>query len=301
MKKIASCISILCLSAIMVTGCAEKKEEVEKTYGVDFESPNVLTCTNLNYNHLASKSSNILENHLYLVEYDENKTDIIRVKEVYTADLSKVEVLDDGKVEEFKNHVKERFCDTRKSYITPNDYSGEDVICEITYEDNIVSAVLSYPKDIIDFAVEKGMFGSLEEVKKQLENGEFAALKNTYFTCDKEYDKTALLTKELSATLNIKYTGDDSYLEPSFVINMLLNEVNLYVRFQDEIFKEYKVDTGNNLVKIEAVDYEKVEGDYNLTYSCVADSSETCDKVFSHIINYIIEDGKKYGVIVTKK
>ena len=31
---------------------------------------------------------------------------------------------------------------------------------------------------------------SLEEVKTQLENGEFAALKKSYFTCDKEFDKS---------------------------------------------------------------------------------------------------------------
>ena len=43
------------------------------------------------------------------------------------------------------------------------------------------------------------------------------------------------------------------------------------------------------------------EGDYKLTYSCVADSSETCDKVLAHIVNYIIKEGEENSLTIRKK
>lgn len=299
MKKISS-LALLLLAATITIGCEDKKEEIENTYGVDFESENVLACTNLSYNYLSGTNADILENHLFLVEYDENKTDILRVKEVYTADISKKdEKVDDEKVEELKEYIKTSFCEPRMAYITPSDYEGEEVTCDVTFEDDVVAAELTYPKEIIDMAVEKGMFGSLEEVKTQLENGEFAALKRSYFTCDKEFDKSTFVTKELNATLNIEGSGD--ILDTR--IKILVDEVNLYVRFRPEVLKEFKADTGNDRVNFESINgaYIFEPGDYNLTYSCAADSEETCNKVFDYIINYIIEDGVRHELTVTRK
>jgi len=253
MKKISS-IALLLLIAISMSGCGEKTND----YGVDLESPNVLSCTNLNYNYLTGKDAKILENHLYVVEYADNKTDILNVKEIYTADISKTEEANDNEaVEEFKTHIKSRFCDSRKSYITPRDYSGKEATCDVTYKDNVITAVLTYPKEIVDYAVEKEKFGSFDEVKSQLENGEFSAAKNTYFTCDKDYDKSTFVTKELSAILNVKFNKKKDSLDPTFYIGMLRNEIVLYNRFREEILKEYKVDTSNR------VDFVPNKEEYN--------------------------------------
>ena len=122
---------------------------------------------------------------------------------------------------------------------------------------------------------------------------------NNYFTCDKSYDKSNLITKEIKRTLNLTYFANLDFKPGMY---NLANELNQQQRFYEEVFEQYKIDTGNRITLKpvnEEAGYE--EGDYTLTYHCVADSEGTCNKVVDFVIDSFIERAKDFKVNVTEK
>ena len=89
MKKNLMIMSLLLCGVFAVTGCENKSNNND--YGVNLDADNVLVCTSMKYNIFGNYSSEILENHMFFAEYDESKTNISNVTEIYTADYSKSE------------------------------------------------------------------------------------------------------------------------------------------------------------------------------------------------------------------
>lgn len=293
MKKNLMILSLLFIG-LTVTGCGKKANEI------DTKSENVLACTSMKYNIFGNSSSNIIENHLFIAEYDDSKTNIENAKEIYTADYSKTgKKLTEEDLKKLKENFKTRFCDVRKNLITPTGYEGEEVTCDIKYKDDVVTVEMVYPKDAIEYAKSKDKLGTLEEVKQKLEDNNMAWFYKNYFTCDKSYDKTKFINKEITKTLTLNYNGNSDEKNSLF---MAINEMNIYQRFSEDVFEKYKVDTNNRIDLIpinEEGDY--TSGDYILAYHCAADSGETCNKVVDFVIDYFIEMANDFEVTVTKK
>lgn len=296
MKRNLMVIGLLLCSVLMITGCGNNSNKNE----IDIEAENVLACTSMKYNIFGLYSTNVIENHVFLAEYDESKTNIEKALEVYTADYSKTEKeLTKEDLQELKEGLKTRFCDVRKKLITPDGYEGEEVTCNITDKDNVITVKIVYPKAAIEYAKDKGKLGALEEFKKKVEADDTLWFYHNYFTCDKSYDKSKFINEEIKKTLNLNYSGD---LQVSNVMRNVVNEINMYNRFDEEVFEQYKVDTLNR-VTLKPINEEKgyVNGDYILTYNCAAESEDTCNKVTDYIINLFTERAKDFKVKVTKK
>ena len=294
MKKSLTIMSLSLCSVIMLTGCGNNAKEI------DINSENVLACTSMKYNIFGNYSSDVVEDHLFIAEYDDSKTNMISAKEIYTADYSKSDKKPTGEdLKELKEGFKTRFCDVRKRLITPDGYEGEEVTCNITDKDNVITVEMVYPKAAIDYAKSKDKLGTLEELKQKIETDNMAWFYNNYFTCDKSYDKSNLITKEIKRTLNLTYFANLDFKPGMY---NLANELNQQQRFYEEVFEQYKVDTGNRITLKpvnEEAGYE--EGDYTLTYHCVADSEGTCNKVVDFVIDSFIERAKDFKVNVTEK
>lgn len=293
-------LMIICLlfTLLTITGCGKetKKDKID----VDTKRENVLACTSMKYNIFGDSSSEITEDHLFIAEYDDSKTNIISAQEIYTADYSKTgKKLTEDDLEKVKEQFKTKFCDIRKTLITPNGYEGEKVPCDIKYEDDVVTVKMIYPKDAIEYAKSKNKLGTLEELKQKLEANSMVWFYNNYFTCDKNYDKSKLINKEIKKTLTLNYNG--SYNESHELLGVT-NELNAYQRFVGKVFEKYKLDT-NNRITLEPNNEEEnyISGDYILTYECVADSEETCNEVADFVIDSFAERAKDFHVTVTRK
>lgn len=295
MKNNLKIMGLMICAIFIITGCGNNSNDND--YGMDLESDKVLSCNSMKYNIFGHYSSNVIENHLFLAEYDDEETNIISAKEIYTADYSQSgnELTKEDK-EELKEGFKTRFCDVRKRLITPDGYEGKKVSCDIKIEENVITVEMVYPKDAIEYAKSKGKLGTLEEVKEKIETDNMPWFYNNYFTCDKSYDKSKFINKEINRTLSLKSNSTFSNLYH------LANEINQHQRFYEEVFDEYKVDT-NNRITLKSVkdEYSYDDGDYILTYNCAADSEETCNKVTDFVIDSFIERAKDFQVSVTIK
>ena len=78
---------------------------------------------------------------------------------------------------------------------------------------------------------------TLEELKQKLEANSMVWFYNNYFTCDKNYDKSKLINKEIKKTLTLNYNG--SYNESHELLGVT-NELNAYQRFVGKVFEKYK-------------------------------------------------------------
>ena len=288
---------ILICGLLLLTGCGNKGTEDNE---IDISSENVLACTSMKYNIFGNYESDVVENHMFIAEYDDSKTNMVSATEIYTADYSNADKKPTGNdLEELKEGFKTRFCDVRKRLITPDGYEGEEVTCNITDKDNVITVKMVYPESAIEYAKNKGKLGSLEEVKENIEANNMAWFYNNYFNCDKNYDKSNYINQEIKRTLNLTYFANAEF---KFGMRNLANELNMQNRFYEEVFEEYKIDT-NNRISLKPIDEELgyEEGDYTLTYNCAADSVQTCNTVVDYVIDSFIERAKDFQVTVTRK
>lgn len=301
MKRFSK-ILLLSLVAILLVGCGKDKikEDVEEGYGVDLDSKHVLACTSLKYSLFGGVDSDIYEEQMLLVEFDDNDEDIKQVKEVYVADYSKSDKkFDDSTLDDTEKEFKTNYCDKRfRSIIPQSGYEGSQPTCDIKLdkEKKNVSVVITYPLEAVKYFVDKNYIGNLEELKNDSEGASNRWFYNTYFTCDKNYDKSKLIKKDVVRNVTIKV--ENATVEPSVAINILLLQVNTNQQYVDKMFEEYKVDTINR-VRLESVSGDNDEGDYKLTYKCVAESEDKCNQVADALVDYLSEG--RPNIKVTKK
>lgn len=293
MKKFFNClgISLMCMSLV---GCGCSKKESTGGADIDLDNENLISCTNLS-RHVIHEYDDLYESWKYVVEYDENMTDIKNWREIYTADYS--EYQNELDIDSEKEKIIKSFCEPRVNDVTLGKYEENKDLCKITVDGKVITAVVTYPKDAIEAAMKTGY--TQEKLTTELESGEYDGGFRGIYTCDKTYDSKKLEKYSMSGkNITVKYESEGNR-NPESAENSLKYSVKTAIdSYRTNILKKYKV------YLYDSVELKKIsEGNGNYTYeinlTCEANSKEVCINLYDELYDYALNK-KYFGIIVVK-
>lgn len=283
MKKLFNSLFI-CLFCMTLVGCGEKEEKGE-VGKIDLENENQVACTNIALNMLYKKEDSVIEAWKYVVDYEENNTDIKKWREIYTADFSTyTEELNDEMIKEIEEKIESGFCKGRVNDVTMGKYEDNKDLCKLTHKDKVFTAVVTYPETMVETAKNEGYVK--EKLISDLESGEYDGGFRGIYTCDKNYDVSKLSTfpisgKQVTVEENVNWEIDDSaeYLSTQLERAAAHNNTT--------ILEQYKVDIKDNY-HAELVSHTNNLYVFDLKLDCKSNNESTCQEVYDTLYTKVL-------------